>query len=155
MARTTTEVVMKNFGLDREALAKLPTEALYIFPGTVPTSTVAQDKEEIGGSAVASPTQNTFKLKSMAPTRSAKLGEVRIVDSRNFPLTKVAAALVTLKPGGVRELHWHPNSSEWQALIAGQGRMTVFFPVDNPPTVDLKPNHLRHVPPHARPLSED
>src|SRR6202795_273826 len=104
MAHTPPEVLMKNFGLDREALAKLPTEALYIFPSTVPTNTVAQDEEEIGGSAVASPTQNTFKLKSMAPTRSAKLGEVRIVDSRNFPLSKVAAALVTLKPGGVREL---------------------------------------------------
>src|SRR5260370_4644201 len=87
MAHTPPEVLRKNFDLDREALAKLPTEALYIFPGKVPTNTVAQDKEEIGGSAVASPTQNTFKLKSMAPTRSADRGEVRIVDSRNFPLT--------------------------------------------------------------------
>jgi oxalate decarboxylase len=41
----------------------------------------------------------------------------------------VAAALVALKPGGVRELHWHPNSSEWQFWIAGKGRMTVLFPV--------------------------
>jgi oxalate decarboxylase len=149
MAHTPPEVLMKNFGLDREALAKLPTEGLYIFPGTVPTSTVAQDKEEIGGSAVASPTQNTFKLKSMAPTRSAKLGEVRIVDSRNFPLTKVAAALVTLKPGGLRELHWHPNSSEWQFWIAGKGRMTVFFPVDNARTVDFNPNDIGYVPSNA------
>jgi oxalate decarboxylase len=96
--------------------------------GTVPTNTVAQDQQEIGGSAVAAPTQNTFRLKSMTPARSAELGEVRIVDSRNFPLTKLAAALVTLKPGGLRELHWHPNASEWQFWIAGQGRMTVFFP---------------------------
>jgi oxalate decarboxylase len=34
MAHTPTEVLMKNFGLGREALAKLPTEALYIFPCT-------------------------------------------------------------------------------------------------------------------------
>src|SRR6201993_5361182 len=88
LAHTPTEVLMKNFGLNREALAKLPTEALYIFPGAVPTNTVAQDKEEIGGSAVGSPSQITFKMKSMAPTRSAEKGEVRIVDSRNFPLTK-------------------------------------------------------------------
>src|SRR5258708_18226248 len=131
MARTTTEVVMKNFGLDREALAKLPTGALYIFPGTVPTNTVAQDKEEIGGSAVASPTQNTFKLKSMAPTRSADRGEVRIVDSTNLPLTQLAAALVTLKPGWLRELHWHPNSSGWQFWFSGKGRIPVFLPVEN------------------------
>src|ERR1700752_4178721 len=59
MAHTPPEVLMKNFGLDREALAKLPTEALYIFPGTVPTNTVAEDQKEIGGNVVASPTQHT------------------------------------------------------------------------------------------------
>src|SRR5258706_1710876 len=146
MAHTPPEVLMKNFGLGSESLAKLPTEALYIFRGAVPTNTVAEDKEEIGGSPVASPTQNTFKLKSMAPTRSTKLGEVPIVDSRNFPLNKVAAALVTLKPGGLRELHWHPNSSEWQFWIAGKGRMTVFFPVDNARTVDFNPNNIGYGP---------
>lgn len=35
-----------------------------------------------------------------------------IVDSRNFPIaTTLAAAIVTLEPGGLRELHWHPNVS--------------------------------------------
>jgi oxalate decarboxylase len=150
MAHTPTEVLMKNFGLGREALAKLPTGALYIFPGTVPTNTVAQDKDEIGGSAVASPNQYTFKLKSMAPTKSTKGGEVRIVDSRNFPLSRhFAAALVRIKPGGMRELHWHPNASEWQFWIAGRGRMTVFFPVDNARTVDFHPNDVGFVPSNA------
>ena len=65
MAHTPVEVLMKNFGLDREALSKFPTEALYIFPGAVPAKTVAQDKEEIGGSAVASPAQHTVKMKSI------------------------------------------------------------------------------------------
>jgi oxalate decarboxylase len=150
MAHTPTEVLMKNFGLGREVLAKLPTGALYIFPGTVPTNTVAQDKDEIGGSAVASPNQYTFKLKSMAPTKSTKGGEVRIVDSRNFPLSRhFAAALVRIKPGGMRELHWHPNASEWQFWIAGRGRMTVFFPVDNARTVDFHPNDVGFVPSNA------
>ncbi len=149
MAHTPPEVLRKNFGLDREALAKLPTEALYIFPGKVPTNTVAQDKEEIGGSAVASAIQATFKLKSMAPTRATEKGEVRIVDSRSFPLTKLAAGLVTLKPGGLRELHWHPNSSEWQYWIAGKGRMTVFFPYDNARTVDFNSNDVGYVPSNA------
>jgi oxalate decarboxylase len=150
LAHTPPEVLMKNFGLDRSALAKLPTEALYIFPGTVPTNTVAQDREEIGGRAVASPYLYTFKLKSMAPTKTTKGGEVRIVDSRNFPASKhVAAALVRIKPGGMRELHWHPNASEWQFWIAGQGRMTVFFPVDNARTVDFHADDVGYVPSNA------
>jgi len=31
-----------------------------------------------------------------------------------------------LKPGGLRELHWHPNEDEWQYYVSGQGGMTVF-----------------------------
>lgn len=35
-----------------------------------------------------------------------------IVDSRNFPVSKtIAATIVSLEPGGLRELHWHPNVS--------------------------------------------
>jgi oxalate decarboxylase len=88
-------------------------------------------------------------MKSMAPTRATEKGEVRIVDSRNFPLVKLAAALVTLKPGGLRELHWHPHSSEWQYWIAGKGRMTVFFPYDNARTVDFNSNDVGYVPSNA------
>jgi oxalate decarboxylase len=57
---------------------------------------------------------------------------VRIVDPRNFPVSRqIAAALVIVKPGGMRELHWHPNGSEWQFYIAGKARMTVFSSIDN------------------------
>ena len=39
-----------------------------------------------------------------------KGGSISIVDSRNFPAsTTLAAAVVVIKPGGLRELHWHPN----------------------------------------------
>jgi oxalate decarboxylase len=106
-----------------------------------------QDQAEIGGEQVASKYQYTFRLKSMEPTKSSKGGEVRIVDSRNFPLSKhIAAGLVTLKPGGMRELHWHPNASEWQFYIAGKGRMTVFYPVDNARTMDFNANDVGYVP---------
>ena len=150
VAHTPPEVLMKNFGLDRGALAKLPTESLYIFPGTVPTNSVAQDQVEIGGSAVASPSQYTFKMKAMKPDRVTPGGEVRIVDSHNFPVSKhVSAALVTVKPGAMRELHWHPNGSEWQYWISGKGRMTVFFPVDNARTVDFNANDVGYVPSNA------
>src|SRR5580692_8822430 len=57
MAHTPTEVLRKNFGLDNDALSKLPTGALYIFPGQAPSTSLDQAKDEIGGSAVASPRQ--------------------------------------------------------------------------------------------------
>jgi oxalate decarboxylase len=44
-----------------------------------------------------------FKMGSMAPTVKSAGGEVRIVDSSNFPVsTSIAAGLVRLKPGGMR-----------------------------------------------------
>src|SRR6201997_5609644 len=114
VAHTPREILEKNFGLDKSAIAKLPKEELYIFPAKLPRS-LAQDKAAIGGKRVESPFQYTFKLSAMAPTRKTPGGEVRIVDSSNFPATKnIAAALVTLKPGALRELHWHPNAREWQ-----------------------------------------
>ena len=43
------------------------------------------------------------------------------------PFSKtIAAALVEVEPGGMREMHWHPNGDEWQYYIAGSARMTVF-----------------------------
>jgi oxalate decarboxylase len=150
LSHTPPEVLAKNTGLDQNTIAQMPPGPLYIFPGNLPNSSVEQDKAEIGGERVASKYQYTFHMKSMDPTKSSKGGEVRIVDSRNFPVSKhIAAALVTLKPGGMRELHWHPNASEWQFYIAGKGRMTVFFPVDNARTMDFNANDVGYVPSNA------
>src|ERR1700677_4376878 len=146
VAHTPPEVLAKNTGLDESVFAKTPGAPLYIFPGSLPKS-LEEDKAEIGGEAVASKYQYTFHLKAMAPTKSSKGGEVRIVDSSCFPpSTHIAAALVTLTPGGLRELHWHPHSSEWQFYISGKGRMTVMFPVDNARTMDFNANDVGYVP---------
>ena len=38
----------------------------------------------------------------------------------------IAAAVVTIHPGGMREMHWHPNADEWAYIIAGEGQATMF-----------------------------
>jgi oxalate decarboxylase len=86
-------------------------------------------------------------MEAMAPTKKTPGGEVRIVDSHNFPASKnVAAALVTLKPGGVRELHWHPNASEWQFWLAGKGRMGIVMSGGRARTMDFNANDVGFVP---------
>ena len=146
VAHTPRNVLMKNFGLGKDAIAKLPKQELYIFPATLPLS-LAQDKAAVGGRRVESPIQYTFKMSAMTPTRKTPGGEVRVVDSRNFPVSKnVASALVTLKPGALRELHWHPNASEWQFWIAGKGRMTVVMNEGRARTMDFNANDVGLVP---------
>jgi oxalate decarboxylase len=68
---------------------------------------------------VESPYQYTFKMEAMAPTKQTRGGDVRIVDSRIFLAAKnISGVLINIRPGGIRELHWHPNASEWQYYIA-------------------------------------
>src|SRR5258708_13317304 len=33
---------------------------------------------------------------------------------------------MNIEPGAIRELHWHPNADEWQYVISGQGRVSIF-----------------------------
>ena len=68
-----------------------------------------------------------FRLSRSAPVHENSGGRIQIADSTNFPAsTTVAAALTTIMPGSMRELHWHPNADEWQYYLKGTGRMTVF-----------------------------
>ena len=145
MAHTPPSVLSKNFGLPENVLRTLPTRDLFIFPAPLPSS-LAEDKAAVGGSRAESPFQYTFKMESMAATVKTKGGEARVVDSHNFPASKnIAAALVTVKPGGLRELHWHPNASEWQYYISGKGRVTVFTS-DGTRTMDFNANDVGFVP---------
>ena len=38
---------------------------------------------------------------------------------------QVAAALVTVKPGSMRELHWHPNADDWQYYMKGSAHLKI------------------------------
>jgi oxalate decarboxylase len=63
----------------------------------------------------------------MKPQHMTTSGNVRVVDSTIFPASRnFAVAFVVVKPGGLRELHWHPTD-EWQYWVSGRGRMTIFF----------------------------
>jgi oxalate decarboxylase len=122
LAHTPKEVLAKNFGVSQEAFANIPKDELYIFPAQIPPPLV---KDRVKG---ANPTPVTYSHHLLAQEPlSTKGGRVRIVDSANFPASKtISSALVEIEPGGMRELHWHPNGDEWQFYLFGQARMTVF-----------------------------
>ena len=52
---------------------------------------------------------------------------------------------MTVHPGGMREMHWHPNADEWQYYIAGQGAMTVFNTGPKVVTQNFKPGDIGYV----------
>jgi oxalate decarboxylase len=137
------EVLAKNFGVPASIFGSVPDPSqLYIFPAPVPGA-LASDK--IDG-ATEVPQRFSHRMLVQTPIRT-KSGSVRITDTKVFPASKtISAALVEVKPGGMRELHWHPNTDEWQYYIEGQARMGVFAASGQARTFDFLANDVGYVP---------
>jgi oxalate decarboxylase len=110
MSHTPRDVMGKNFRVPQQSLQSLRQEELFIFQAPVP-GPLAVDQKLAGGLLGPSPLDFSFTTAGQKPTKTTKGGEVLIVDSSTFKVsTTVAAAIVTVRPGGLRELHWHQNA---------------------------------------------
>ncbi len=146
MAHTPREVMAKNFGMAEQALSGLPREELFIFQAPVP-GPLSLDQESAAGTRGPSPVDFSFRPGEHPSTKTTKGGEVRIVDSASFKVsTTVAVAIVTVHPGGMRELHWHPNADEWQYYISGKARMTVLGTGARARTMDFEEGDVGYIP---------
>ena len=140
---TPNEVLSKNFGISGSSFAHVPDPSeLYIFAAPVPGSL---ESDKIAGVAPVSPSLS-HKMLAQQPIKT-KSGTVRITDTSVFPASKtISAALVEVRPGGMRELHWHPNTNEWQYYIEGQARMGVFAASGQARTFDFMAGDVGYVP---------
>jgi oxalate decarboxylase len=145
-AHTPPGVLAQNFGVADSAFINLPPDydrTRYMFAGELPPP--------LEWDAVPAPNgrvPQTFSHHMLAqePIKAAG-GQVRITDSTNFPVSRtIAAALVEVEPGGLRELHWHPNADEWQYYLTGQGRTTVFASGGRARTFDYQAGDVGYVP---------
>jgi oxalate decarboxylase len=143
-AHLPTEVLAKNFGVREQALQNIQNKELFIFQTDVPPS-LDVDQKSAAGALGKSPKDFAFRTMEMPLTKQTKGGDVRIVDSRNFEVATTAMAMVTVHPGGMRELHWHPNADEWQYYIAGKGRMTVVATGNRARTIDFQEGDVGYV----------
>jgi oxalate decarboxylase len=146
-AHTPRDILAKNFGVAEAAFADIPIDVdheRYIFEGQIP-GPIAGDTVQSAAGLVP----NTFSHRMMAqePIR-ADGGWVRITDSTNFPAAStIAAALVHVEPGAMREIHWH-LTDEWQYYIAGSARMTVFASGGKARTFNYQAGDVGYIP-HA------
>ena len=144
MMHLPPEVLAKNFGVGEKAFENLPKEELFIFQTNVPGPR-GDDQTAAAGSLEKSPQDFAFRTMDIAPTKQTKGGEIRIVDSTNFKVSTTAMAMVTVHPGGLRELHWHPNADEWQYFISGKGRMTIVATGNKARTMDFQEGDVGYV----------
>lgn len=142
-AHTPKEVLSANFGVPISAFNHIPSEQVYIYQDKVPGPIETQKVQSPYGKV---PQSFKHRLLSQTPIKTPG-GSVRIVDSSNFPISQnIAAALVEIEPGAMRELHWHPNNDEWQYYLQGKGRMTVFAANGTARTFDYRAGDVGYVP---------
>ena len=125
LTHTPKEVLAKNFGVNEATFDNVPKKELFIFQTELPEDLKKEQAYVAQGTGTV-PLRMDFKPSEMKATKVTAGGEVKIIDAKNFPITTISAAIVKLKPGGLRELHWHPNADEWQYYVSGKGRMTMF-----------------------------
>ena len=145
---TPREVLAKNFGVPRvRASPTSPSDIehkRYIFAGEVPPAARHGRGPPPGGPATPVPTPGTCSARSRSRCPAAGCASSTRRTSR--PPSTIAAALVEIEPGAMRELHWHPNADEWQYYIAGQGTMTVFASGGKARTFDYQAGDVGYVP---------
>ncbi len=79
------------------------------------------------GERKPSPETHKYRLMASEPVINKAGGKLWLVDSTKFPIsTTMAGAILELETGAMRELHWHPNSDEWQYVLSGKVSVTLF-----------------------------
>ncbi|KAI0721414.1 oxalate decarboxylase [Cerioporus squamosus] len=143
LAHVPKEVLAKNFKANLSAFDHIPAEQLYIFPSTPPPADVDARVASPQGEV---PSPFIFKLSEMNATYLDG-GSVKVVDTTSFPVsTAISVAEVTVEPGAMRELHWHPTQDEWSYFLEGDGRVTLFASSSNARTFNYQAGDVGFVP---------
>jgi oxalate decarboxylase len=79
--------------------------------------------------------------------RRTEGGYSREATIKQLPISEgLAGVSMRLKPGGVRELHWHAKAAEWAFVIKGNVRTTVISPDGTSETNDFAPGDVWYFP---------
>ena len=107
VGHTPAEVLAKNFGVPAEMFANFPKKEVYISKGPVPPPLPADPPP---GSMLSSALTHRYRFHAQQPDVFAG-GTMTTVSMNEFPLsTTMTGAILRIKPGAIRELHWHPNA---------------------------------------------
>jgi oxalate decarboxylase len=122
-AQTPKALLAKNLRVPAETFASFPKGEVYFSKGKIPPEKASPALLK-GKTSLMS---HKATLKGPQPHRVFPGGKEWTVDSSKFPIAKtVAGVLFELEAGALRELHWHPNADEWQYVLEGTFRVTLF-----------------------------
>ena len=115
-------LLAKNFGLPEDAFEGIPSGEKYFTIGAIPPDLAIP----LQGGLTTPPASHRYRMMSQKPTTYPYGREWR-VGADEFPIsTTMTGVLFEIDPGGLRELHWHPNADEWQYVIEGTFSVSMF-----------------------------
>jgi oxalate decarboxylase len=124
LGHTNPAILSRHLNLPAAALTDIPKKEVYIGTGNFPPKEIPGNLDT---TTAISQSSHKFRMESMPPTHEFTGGFIKIVSCKEFPIQRtVTAARMDIQPGGIREMHWHPNADEWQFVMNGQGRVTIF-----------------------------
>jgi oxalate decarboxylase len=91
--------------------------------------------------------RHKFDLNKARLTRVCPGGNRHLVNQDQYPaLHNMAMATISLKKGGVREPHWHPNANEMTYCAEGKALITLFSPENIHDTFTLSAGEVVYFP---------
>jgi oxalate decarboxylase len=142
ISKVPPHVAARNLGVPVEVIKSFPQGEAYIVPGVAPEFP-AQLRDP---NAKTSALTHRHSLLWATP-HEFDGGEERIVSQNEFPIqSTLSSVLMNLKPGSLRELHWHPNADEWQYYNKGRGRVGIFGAHGRYEVKDVGPGDVVFIP---------
>ncbi|KAJ5709432.1 hypothetical protein N7493_010766 [Penicillium malachiteum] len=143
--RNPKEVLSKNFQAPLSDFDELPQDQLYIFNGTPAPKNLSEQIVSGPGGVASGNASYTYHL-SKQEAYETPGGSIKIIDPISFPIAeKFSAALVTIKPGAMREIHWHATSDEWGFFLEGNARVSVYEAPTSGATMDFSAGDVSYV----------
>ena len=144
LAHTPSAVVEQNLGVSADDVAMMPKGEAYFAKGPVPNN---HSRDATARAYPELVSTHRYPLLAQQPRRVAGGGIQYIGSVREFPIsTTMAASVLEIEPGALRELHWHPNADEWQYYLEGQAEMAVFLAEGQVVTEQFKAGDVGYAP---------
>lgn len=122
------EVAAKNLNISLDEVSNLYQGEAYFAQCEVPTQNNGLLANDIHPQLLS---PHRFPLAAQQP-HVFNGGSQKLVTEKEFPISKtIAASILEIEPGAMREMHWHPNADEWQYFLEGTAEMGVFMAEHN------------------------
>jgi oxalate decarboxylase len=139
---TPKDMLANNFGLTKDVFDVFPKGKTYIQAGPVLPASRAIDAPW--------PKESTHKfslLKDVRARRDFDGGTLNLATVEEWPISKtMSGALMVIKPGRMKELHWNPNANEFHFYLKGKGQVALFGSGGRGKVVEVKAGDSAYIP---------